>query len=63
MSIGIILVLAGVFTVIGAICNWDFFMNSFKSRFWVKLLGRNKARIFYGIVGTGIVILGTTFLN
>lgn len=63
MYLGIILILAGVFTVTGAICNWDFFMNSFKSRFWVKLLGRNKTRIFYGIVGTGIIIFGTTLLN
>jgi len=60
---GIILVLAGVFTVVGAICNWDFFMNSFKSQFGVKLLGRNKARIFYGIVGTRIIIFNITFLN
>ena len=63
MYIGIILVFAGVFTVLGAIYNWDFFMNSFKSQLWVKLLGRNRARIFYGIVGTIIIIFGITFLN
>jgi len=59
---GIFLVVAGLFTVCGAVFNWDFFMNSFKSRFWVKILGRTNARIFYGILGIAIMVWGLYIL-
>ena len=58
MYLGLILIAAGLFTFCGAFFNWEFFMNSFKSRFWVKILGRNNARILYGIIGIAIVVGG-----
>ena len=48
----------GAFAILGAICNWDWFMNARKARSVVKLLTRNGARIFYGILGLALVVLG-----
>jgi hypothetical protein len=56
--VGLIIGAAGAFSMLGAICNWDWFMNARKARFMVKILTRNGARIFYGILGLGLVVLG-----
>ena len=58
MIYGIFFVLVGLFSILGAIKNWDFFMNNRKAYIWVKLFGRNGARIFYGILGFVIAIIG-----
>jgi len=57
----IILILAGLYTLIGAIGNWDWFMENRKARRWVKIAGRNGARVFYILVGTVLIIIGTLF--
>ena len=57
--IGLLLVAAGLFSICGAAFDWDFFINSRKARFFVSTFGRTGARIFYGLLGLGIVILGT----
>ncbi|MBM4004241.1 MAG: hypothetical protein FJ295_13295 [Planctomycetes bacterium] len=56
--IGLILVAAGLFSISGAVFDWDFFINSRKARFFVSILGRTGARIFYGILGLIIVVIG-----
>ena len=58
MIYGIFFVLVGLFSILGAVKNWDFFMNNRKAYIWVKLFGRNGARIFYGILGFVIAIIG-----
>jgi len=57
----IILILAGLYSIIGAIGNWDWFMENRKARRWVKLIGRNRARIFYILFGTILIVIGTLF--
>jgi len=53
----IILIAAGIFSMTGGICDWDFFMNSRKARGIIKIFGRNGARIFYVCLGAAIIIL------
>lgn len=48
----------GVFSLAGAIFNWDWFMNSRRARFFAKILGLNGARIFYAILGFFLIGLG-----
>lgn len=55
---GIIVILVGLFTLGGAIGNWDWFMNNRRARFFVAILSRTGARIFYGILGALFVLLG-----
>lgn len=48
----------GIFCIVCAAMNWDWFMNSRKARFMCNLLGRNGARIFYAILGAVITVMG-----
>jgi len=56
--VGLIFVAAGAFSVAGAIFDREWFMNSRKARFMVKILTRNGTRLFYGALGLGLVLLG-----
>ena len=59
--IGILLALAGLYTLVGAIGNWDWFMENRKARRWVKLIGRNGTRVFYIVLGALLIVLGMFF--
>ena len=56
--IGLIIIGAGIFSICGAVFDWDWFINSRKARFLVATFGRNGARIFYGVLGILIAMLG-----
>lgn len=55
---GLLIVACGLFSICGAFFNWDWFMNHRKARFLSNLLGRQGARLFYGALGTALVVLG-----
>ena len=55
---GLFFIASGLFSMAGAILNWDWFMNSRKARFMVRILTRNGARIFYGFLGLTLFIFG-----
>ncbi len=54
----LILVPIGGFTVTCAALDLDFFMNHRKARLVAAILGRTGPRIFYGILGTGMALMG-----
>jgi hypothetical protein len=56
--LGLIFIAAGAFSMLGAVCNWDWFMNARKARFVMKILTRKGARIFYAALGLAIAVLG-----
>lgn len=56
--IGLLIVAIGLFTVCGALFDWVFYMNNYKARFFVTVLGRTGARVFYGLLGIGPVVVG-----
>ena len=56
--IAYVLIAAGLFSVVSALFDWDWFMNSRRARFIVRMMGRNGARIFYTLLGLGIMIFG-----
>jgi len=56
--LGWIFILTGIFAILGAVLNWDWFMSHRKTRAMVSLLGRAGARIFYGLIGTTLVTIG-----
>ena len=58
MFANIIVILCGVFCIWCAYKDYDWFMNNYKARPLVKLLGRNGARVFYIIIGIVFVIGG-----
>jgi len=46
-----ILFASGVFTIWAAAADWDWFMNSRRALIFVKLFGRNGARVAYVLIG------------
>lgn len=59
---GLFLVAAGLFSLCGAILNWDWYMNHRKARFFVRVFGREGARVFYGVLGLILIVLGGLLL-
>ena len=55
---GWILIICGVFSICGAALNLDLFMNNRRTRFFVRIFGRNGARVFYGLLGSALVVVG-----
>lgn len=60
--LGLVFIAAGVFAICGAAFNWDWFMLGRKALFLVQVLGRQGARVFYGVIGVVIIVLGTLVL-
>ncbi len=56
----LLLILIGLFSILGGILNWNWFMNNWRARFFVNIFGRNGARIFY--VGLGILMVAAGIL-
>ena len=60
--IGLLLVGGGLFSIAGAIFNWNWFMESRKARWIVRLFGRGGARAFYAVLGTVVAVVGILLL-
>jgi len=54
----ILILLVGLFSILGGILDWNWFMNNWRARFFVNILGRNGARLFYIGLGVFLVVLG-----
>lgn len=51
LIITIITIVSGTFSIISSLFNWDFFFESRKAEFFIKIFGRNGSRIFYTLLG------------
>ncbi len=56
--LGAVFVVSGLFSLIASIKDWDFFFRGSKARWIVNVIGRNVARMFYGILGFALIIVG-----
>jgi len=61
LYLGIFLAVGGLFSIVCSVMNYDFFIESGKAKFIVKVMGRNGARGFYGLLGLGLFIAGVGF--
>ncbi len=59
---GVCSMLIGVYSVTGAVCNWDWFMNHRSAAIPVALLTRTGARLFYIAVGVAIFVIGVNWV-
>ena len=48
----------GLFSVVCAGMDYDFFMENYKARTLVAILGRDGARVFYGLLGVVLMVAG-----
>ncbi|MDE5557267.1 MAG: immunity 17 family protein [Ruminococcus sp.] len=58
----ILFILAGVFSILVSIKNWDWYFNNRKARPFVRIFGRTGARIFYTFIGIFIMGIGIVCL-
>ena len=54
----ILFILAGAFSILASVKNWDWYFNNRKARPFVRIFGRTGARIFYGLLGIFIIVVG-----
>ena len=55
---GFFLIAAGIFSICGALFDWDWFMNHRKAQFFNRIWGRQGTRIFYGALGIAMAVIG-----
>lgn len=60
--IALLAIAAGIFSLLGGINNWDWFMRSFRAGLFVKTIGRQGARVVYGILGIVLITIGVLLL-
>ena len=56
--VDVLLILAGAFSLLGGILNWDWFMTGRRAQLIVKLFKRTGARVFYGLLGIVLIVAG-----
>jgi hypothetical protein len=59
----VLILIGGLVTFLGAVLNWTWIYRSKRSKSIVSTLGLTGARIFYGIVGLGLMILSVLSIS
>lgn len=49
---------AGLFALLGSLLDWNVLLESRRAYLFVRVLGRNGARVFYGLLGLFILFIG-----
>ncbi|MCK6074851.1 Imm17 family immunity protein [Paenibacillus silvae] len=62
LLIALLAIAAGIFSLLGGINNWDWFMKSFRAGLFVKTIGRQGARVVYVVLGVVMIGIGVTLL-
>lgn len=50
-------IVAGTFSILASIFNWNFFFENRKARLFLRIFGRQGARFFYVLLGLGLLFL------
>lgn len=53
-----LIVFAGLFSIVGAAMDWDWFMNNSRAWLFVKMFGREGARVVYILLGLFLCAMG-----
>ncbi len=59
---GLVILLAGLFSIVCAAFDFDWFMNNHRASLFVKLFKRNGARVFYIVLGIVLCIMGIVII-
>lgn len=57
IAIGLLVLACGVFTIVCAAKDYDWFMNHHKARLFVALFGRGGARAVYVVLGALLTVM------
>lgn len=56
-----IFAVAGIIAILAAALNWDWFFNAQNAQLIVRNVGRNRSRLFYGVLGLILVGMSLFF--
>ncbi len=56
--VGLILIAVGLFSLVGGLFNWNWFMNTRRARALVRSIRPVGARVFYIVLGMIVIVLG-----
>lgn len=56
--LGIMFTALGLFSLVAAICNFDWYFQTSGATTFVNRLGRMGARIFYALLGIALMVCG-----
>ena len=59
---GIVILLAGLFSIVCAAFDFDWFMNNSRAKFFIKIFKRSGARVFYIVLGIVLCIMGVAII-
>lgn len=59
--LGLLVCFAGLFSIVCAAKDFDWFMGNYRAHFFVAILGRTGARIFYVALGAFICYIGVAW--
>jgi hypothetical protein len=51
-----VLIFCGLFSIVCALKDYDWFMNSRRAAFFLRVFGRKGARAFYVLLGAALII-------
>ncbi|WP_294628070.1 immunity 17 family protein [uncultured Bacteroides sp.] len=56
-----IFALAGIVSLLASLLNWEWFFTAHNTQTVVRHVGRNRARLFYGLLGVFIIGMAVLF--
>lgn len=59
----IFIILAGLFSILASLFNWDFFFENRRAAIFMRLFGRKGSRVFYFILGLLLFFLAYKILT
>jgi hypothetical protein len=63
LVVGVITCIAGLVFLYGAVTNNQFLLDLHKTRWITNLWGRTGARVFVGLIGVGLLVLGGAIIQ
>ena len=60
---GVFSIATGAFILMGALLNLDWFLVHYTAPFLAPILGRQGARILYGVVGLIMIVIGARMMG
>jgi hypothetical protein len=62
-AVGLLIVGIGLFSLGGAIFNWNWFLSNWRAKPFVRIFGRDGTRLFYGLLGVVFIVIGVLIME
>jgi hypothetical protein len=59
LFVGSVAIVIGAFALVAAVLNWDWYYQLDKARWLESWCGRSGMRVFYGLLGIVLIMLGS----